>query len=446
MKKRLQMNFLAIAAVSILTVLLLTSIVLYNLFQEEVMENLQVCAYVLETDVENVEMLEQAMQNIKRKNDIRVTIIDPQGNVLSDSKVESHDLENHQNRPEVQGAIEKGEGKAIRTSSTLSKASFYYAVKMKSGNILRLSKESQSFLSFLIQISPFISGIAIILFFVCMLLSRLLARSIVRPIETLACNMGSGKPVTTYKELTPFITTIQEQHEDIVKSSQMRQEFTANVSHELKTPLTSISGYSELIENGMAKGEDAVRFAGEIHTNANRLLTLINDILQLSELDDRDFSDDFTMVNVSEIIDKCVELLTLNAKKHDVSLVTQEVPEKVMVKGSPKMLEELIYNLIDNGIRYNKEKGTVYIRVEEQEHTVQLRVVDTGIGISKEHQERIFERFYRVDKSRSKATGGTGLGLAIVKHIVVCHKATIEVHSKEGEGTELVVTFQKTDD
>lgn len=446
MKKRLQLNFLAIAAVSILTVLLLTSVVLYNLFQDEVMENLQVCAYVLETDVQNVETLEQAMQNIKRKNDLRVTIINPQGKVLSDTKIKPNELENHWNRPEVQEAAVKGEGKSIRTSSTFSKASFYYAIKMKNGNILRLAKDSQSFFSFLIQISPLIGGIAILLFFICMILSHLLAKSIVRPIETLACNMGSGRPVTTYKELTPFLTTIQKQHEDIVKNSRMRQEFTANVSHELKTPLTSISGYSELIENGMAKGEDVRRFAGEIHMNANRLLTLINDILQLSELDDRDFSDDFTLVNLTGIINKCVELLTLNAQKHGISLVVQDVPERVMIRGSAKMLEELIYNLIDNGIRYNKEKGTVCIRVEEQEQTFQLHVIDTGIGISEEHQERIFERFYRVDKSRSKATGGTGLGLAIVKHIVVCHKATIDVHSKEGEGTEIVVTFQQTDE
>lgn len=443
MKKRLQMNFLAIAAVSIITVLLLTSVVLYNLFQDEVMENLQVCAYVLETDMENVDTLEKAMQNIKQKNDIRVTIIDSNGKVLSDSKVDLFELENHLDRPEVKGAMEEGEGKSIRKSNTLSKVSFYYAIRMKNGNILRLSKESQSFFSFLIRISPFIGGIAVVLFFVCMLLSHLLARSIVRPIETLACNMGNGQPVTTYKELMPFITTIQEQHEDIVKSSQMRQEFTANVSHELKTPLTSISGYSELIENGMAKGEDAMRFAREIHTNANRLLTLINDILQLSEMDDRDFSDEFVLVNLPEIIDKCVELLTLNARKQSVSLVVQNVPERVMVRGSAKMLEELIYNLIDNGIRYNKENGYVYVWVQEREQVIELHVKDTGIGISKDHQERIFERFYRVDKSRSKATGGTGLGLAIVKHIVVCHKATIEVHSEEGEGTELVVTFQK---
>ena len=443
MKKRLQMNFLMIAAVSILTVLILTSVILYNLFQDEVMQNLQICSCVLETEIDNSELFEKAIQNINEKNDIRVTVIDKKGNVLSDSKVDEALLPNHMDRPEVQGAIKEGEGKSIRKSDTLSKSSFYYAVKMNNGNILRLSKESQSFFSFLIQISPFIGGIAVALFFVCMLLSSLLAKSIVRPIETLANNMGNSEPVITYKELAPFITTIQKQHDDIVKSSRMRQEFTANVSHELKTPLTSISGYSELIENGMAGGEDAIRFAGEIHTNAKRLLSLINDILQLSELDDQNISDDFLMIDLSEIIHNCVESLSLNAEKNGVSLIVETVPSSSMVWSSGKMLEELVYNLIDNGIRYNKPGGAVYINVNKTPQTVELHVKDTGIGISKEHQERIFERFYRVDKSRSKATGGTGLGLAIVKHIVVCHNASIEVHSKEGEGTELVVLFPK---
>ena len=159
--------------------------------------------------------------------------------------------------------------------------------------------------------SPLIGGISVLLFILSMVLSHLLAKSFVRPIERLADDMEGEQPVeTAYKELKPLLITIQKQHEDIVKSSKMRQEFTANVSHELKTPLTSISGYSELIENGMAKGKDVVRFAGEIHTNANRLLTLINDILQLSELDFTDVQEDFAPVDLVKIMQQCVEMLT----------------------------------------------------------------------------------------------------------------------------------------
>lgn len=443
MKKRLQMNFLLIAMIAIVTVLLLTTVVFYNLFQREVMENLQTCAYVMGSDVTGLESFDRDMWESQDMNNIRVTLIDGDGYVIADSDVDVNGLENHRERPEVQQAMEKGEGESIRISSTLSKASYYYAVKLSNGNILRLSKESQSFFSFLIRVSPMIGGIVIVLFVLCMMLSHFLAESIVRPIETLAKNIDSEEPATGYKELVPFLSTIRKQHKDLVKSSMLRQEFTANVSHELKTPLTSISGYSELIENGMAKDQDAVRFAGEIHQNANRLLTLINDILQLSELDTRDFSDDFERVNLSDIVRECMEMLALNAAKQKVTLEREGSPEDCFVLGIAKMLEELVYNLIDNSIRYNKEEGVVKILLTEEKNRIVLRVKDTGIGIPQEFQERIFERFYRVDKSRSKETGGTGLGLAIVKHIVVVHDAAIDVNSKEGEGTEIVVAFRR---
>ena len=255
------------------------------------------------------------------------------------------------------------------------------------------------------------------MFVVSIFLSRLFAKSIVKPIEMLAKNMDREELATGYKELTPFLNTIQKQHRDIVKNSNMRQEFTANVSHELKTPLTSISGYSELIAGGMAKGEDAVRFAGEIQKNSSRLLTLINDILQLSELDTRNFNDDFAWVNFADTVRNCGDLLALAAKKRNVTLHLETVP--------------------------NKEGGQVVVCLAETENTIIFCVKDTGIGISKENQERIFERFYRVDKGRSRETGGTGLGLAIVKHIVAVHHADIEVTSEEDKGTEITVTFHK---
>ena len=362
---------------------------------------------------------------------------------ICDSDVNADVLGNHKERPEVKEAIEKGSGKSIRTSNTLSHASYYYAIRLSNGNILRLAKESQSFFSFLIRVSPFIGGIAILLFVVSIFLSRLFAKSIVKPIEMLAKNMDREELATGYKELTPFLNTIQKQHRDIVKNSNMRQEFTANVSHELKTPLTSISGYSELIAGGMAKGEDVVRFAGEIQKNSSRLLTLINDILQLSELDTRNFNDDFAWVNFADTVRNCGDLLALTAEKRKVMLHLETVPEVVMIHGVAKMLEELAYNLIDNGIRYNKEDGQVVVCLRETESTVIFCVKDTGIGISKENQERIFERFYRVDKGRSRETGGTGLGLAIVKHIVAVHHADIEVTSEEDKGTEITVTFHK---
>jgi len=219
----------------------------------------------------------------------------------------------------------------------------------------------------------------------------------------------------------------------------MRQEFTANVSHELKTPLTSISGYSELIENGMVNEADAMRFGKEIHRSANRLLTLINDIIRLSELDSSSEPDTFEQVDLYELAQTCVEMLQMNAEKHGVSL--EFSGEKSVVYGSRQMLDEVIFNLCDNAIRYNKENGKVYVSVGEEDDNVYLSVRDTGIGIDEEYRERIFERFYRVDKSRSKETGGTGLGLAIVKHIVALHHAELRLDSEVGVGTEIRIVF-----
>ncbi len=226
-----------------------------------------------------------------------------------------------------------------------------------------------------------------------------------------------------------------------MKTVNMRQEFTANVSHELKTPLTSISGYAELIENHMVSEHDKARFAGEIHRNANRLLTLINDIIRLSELDvSLDEVVQFEKMNLYPIAERCVDMLQVNAEKQDVTLSLEG--EDGLIYANKEMMDELIYNLCDNAIRYNNAGGSVIVRLyQTPDSSMVLEVEDTGIGISKENQERVFERFYRVDRSRSKSTGGTGLGLAIVKHIVVQNHASLDLKSEGGKGTLIRVTF-----
>lgn len=280
-------------------------------------------------------------------------------------------------------------------------------------------------------------------------------------------------PVTHYLtgKLLPHLEQLAE-NRDENSSAKMRQEFTANVSHELKTPLTSISGYAELIENGMASESDVTRFAQGIHKSANRLLTLINDIIRLSELDSEDQEISMEAIDLYELAETCVEMLMPNAEKRQVtiSMCCEEQPlenekedpdgqsgelqscdcgmEKkcrstCIVKGNKQMLEELLYNLCENAICYNNPNGKVWVDVRPMEKGVCLTVQDTGIGIPAEHRERIFERFYRVDKSRSKQTGGTGLGLAIVKHIIARHDATLELDSESGQGTTVRVIFCK---
>lgn len=225
------------------------------------------------------------------------------------------------------------------------------------------------------------------------------------------------------------------------KTEKMRREFTANVTHELKTPLTSISGYAEMIENGMVtKAEDMQMFAGRIHKEAGRLIALIGDIMRLSKLDDNVYQiEGVKKVNLKEIVEESVEVLEMAAKKNNITFATDL--EDVTIIGNETQLYELVFNLCDNAVRYNKPNGMVYITLKTDDATPVLIVEDTGIGVEKKYRERIFERFYRVDKSRSKETGGTGLGLAIVKHIAEIHNAKIKVNSTVGEGTKITVTF-----
>ncbi len=256
-----------------------------------------------------------------------------------------------------------------------------------------------------------------------------------RPIEQMAGNLSQPEQMNTYKELMPFISLIHSQHEEMIKHAKIRQEFTANVSHELKTPLASISGYSELIATGMASKKEARHFAVKIHDNAQRLLTLINDILQLSELDAASGQNlSIEPVDLYELAARCMETLEPVAEKHGISLSLEGTSLKLYADKT--LMEEMLCNLCDNAIRYNKKGGHVWISVTDR-----LTVRDDGIGIPQKHQKRVFERFFRVDKSRSKKTGGTGLGLAIVKHIAEVHHADISLDSEENIGTAFCVRF-----
>lgn len=222
------------------------------------------------------------------------------------------------------------------------------------------------------------------------------------------------------------------------KAEKMRREFTANVTHELKTPLTSISGYAEIIESGIVAPEDIERFAGKIHKESGRLLSLIGDIIELSELDENTRPVNYDKVDLSGLSREVAEDLHTNAKKHEV-VIKVNAEDKILINGNRNQLYELVYNLCDNAIRYNRKGGNVTVTVKKEDENAVLSVADTGIGIPLKHQKRVFERFYRVDKSRSKETGGTGLGLAIVKHIAERHDGTITLKSNEN-GT--VFTFK----
>ena len=435
MKKKINRYLLLTVFLSLSTTLLMAIAVFHHMYREQIIEDMKTYGEVLSGMISSGEELRDHYRS--PDSDIRITAISAGGDVVYDSQAGNETLGNHADRPEVKEAEETGEGYAVRHSDTLNRDMYYYAVQLENGDVL--SKEEKNIWSVFESTLRPIIAIGIGMFLLCMLLSRYITNSLVRPIEKLASDIDNVDGIQTYEELVPFITTIQKQHEDILKSAKMRQEFTANVSHELKTPLTSISGYAELIETGLAGEDNIQRFAAEIHRNAKRLLTLINDIIRLSELDADDMEVAFSDVDLYGLAETCVESLRLNAESHGIHIECSGKP--CIVHGNKEMLEELLYNLSDNAIRYNRLGGKVQVIIEKENGFPVLIVKDTGIGIPKESQERVFERFYRVDKSRSKQTGGTGLGLAIVKHIVAQHHAKLRLRSEVGVGTEVSVTF-----
>lgn len=438
MKKKINVQFLVIAVLAITATWVFAAVVFYGLFQQEILADLKAYAIMLEATGAVAEM--EKGDRFIEADELRISLIRSDGEVIFDSDVDIGKMENHADRPEVVEALLDGEASSTRRSPTLGQDTFYYARKMDDGSVLRLAKEGASMISIFASVIPAILLIAAFLFGLCMLLAHYLTRSLVTPIERMADHINQMPEKGIYRELLPVVQTIREQNEAILKSARMRQEFTANVTHELKTPLTAISGYSELIESGMTKEEDTLHFAKEIHRSSKRLLTLINDIIRLSELDATGEELPMEDVDLYALAQNCVDMLQMNAEKLQVTIELEEGEHQV-IRANKSMMEEVVYNLCDNAIRYNNVNGTVTVRVAREKERVILSVRDTGIGIPKEHQERIFERFYRVDKSRSKSTGGTGLGLAIVKHIVAQQGAELQLESQVGVGTEIRVVF-----
>ncbi len=228
-----------------------------------------------------------------------------------------------------------------------------------------------------------------------------------------------------------------------VERENYRREFTANVSHELKTPLTSISGFAEIMKSGMVRPEDVPGMADSIYEEAARLITLVNDIIKLSALEDEDISYESEDINLCQLVSEISNRLRNVIDKKEIDFVMDAKKDDIVLNAPKQIVSEMIYNLCDNAIKYNKQGGKVVVKLSDDDKKIYINVEDTGIGIEPEHHERIFERFYRVDKSHSKEVGGTGLGLSIVKHDVSYLGGNISIDSKIGEGTSIKVTISK---
>ena len=441
MKIRINIRLVGIAILAIIATVIGITIIYYNLFEGQVRSDLSVSAKLLK-DTRYFESVDIDVDQIDLSTDLdelRVTWIDKDGAVLYDNDASAEQLQNHFDRPEIQEAFKQGEGEAVRRSDTMNEDTFYYALRLDNGTVLRVATNAQSIWAVFISAIPIILLIILLIISICIVISHLLTKQFLKPIEMMAENLENADYESPYRELDPLAEKLRSQHTDILSAAKARQDFTANVSHELKTPLTAISGYAELLEGGMVGTEKQNHFYHEIRKNADRLLALINDILRLSDLDRKDSELHFTEVDLYETVSECMEVLSVNAKQRNVTIELEG--ETSIVCGNKDMLKELVENLGQNAIRYNNPNGKVKISVGTIDGQVALTVKDNGIGIPVSEQQRIFERFYRVDKSRSKATGGTGLGLAIVKHIVEIHDAKIELESAPGAGTTISVLF-----
>jgi len=520
----------------------------YNQFTDERKAEIKTeTGYIISAyDEEDISYLRQI--GINSEN--RISLVAPNGTVIYDSFVDASTLENHADRPEIISALEIGNGESTRASATLGQKTYYYAVLLDDGNVLRLAATMNSMATIIDNTATIIFIILIFALVIIIVTANLLTKHIVAPINKI--NPEDPLSSDAYEEFSPLIVSIDKRNKkiddqirvlsekqrefsevtdgmsealvifgadrkilsanrsakhvfssyepegigylefcrdmayihvveeaflgrpaqekfrrdghiyrlsadpvgesnefaavlfvtditDSERAEQIRREFSANVSHELKTPLTSILGYAEIMRNGVAKPEDFPRFTKQIYDEAGRLLSLIEDIIKLSKLDEGGLKQEFRKTDLYEICESVVSELSQKAQNADVILELQG--DHLAVNGIENTLHEMIFNLCDNAIIYNRKGGSVLIDLSTVQGHPVLSVKDTGIGIAPEHQSRVFERFYRIDKSHSKATGGTGLGLSIVKHGALLHGAEVKLTSTLGQGTEINIIF-----
>ena len=434
-----------IVAISVfLASLLLIMGTLYNYFS-----SLQRNQLRIETELaaQGVALSGESYFNQLKTENYRITWVGPDGSVLFDNEADAATMQNHLEREEIKQALEEGFGEATRHSFTLADQQYYAAKRLPDGSVLRMSIAQMSVWSLLFGFAQPICFIILAALILSYVLASRIAKKIVKPINEIELDYPDqyyGKE--DYKEIEPLLRHISAQQmqlkqdqQEIEKAAMIRQEFSANVSHELKTPLHAISGYAELLENGLVKEEDIKPFAAKIHNESLRMTRLIEDIIDLTKLDNGGTEMKWEICDFFRITENAVDSLEAAASEMNVSIITSG--ENAPMTAIPQMLYSIAYNLCDNAIKYNHNGGSVSVSVTQNEQDTVLTVKDTGIGIPEEDQKRVFERFYRVDKSRSREVGGTGLGLSIVKHAVMIHGGKITLNSVVGEGTEFIVTI-----
>ncbi|MDO5135405.1 MAG: ATP-binding protein [Eubacteriales bacterium] len=442
MKQKILGHTSRMVVLTVLLTFIAASVVMYSKFNTYMQQGVRDEAKYIQVGIE--EFGEDYLSwKVGDATSSRVTLTDQEGDVIFDSEAEAKQLPNHGHRPEFVQAMEEGHGEKIRYSETLSEQTFYYALRLENGYILRVAKTTDSVFRTLMSSFTLLGMLMLVILLAEFILVQRQTKNLIRPINEL--NLEEPLSNVCYEELRPLLVRVDQQNrqieaqvEELKEAEAVRKEFSANVSHELKTPLMSISGYAELMMNQMVPPERIPEFSGRIYHEANRLSSLVADIIQLSRLDEKS-SMPFEAVELMEIAQSVMEDLGAPAQKKGIRLTFQGEP--VSIRGVRHVLYEMFFNIADNGVRYTNPGGEVKILVGKVNGKPFYRVEDNGIGIPSEQQGRIFERFYRVDKSHSRQTGGTGLGLSIVKHGAALHQAKIYLDSEPGKGTKMELLF-----
>ena len=394
--------------------------------------------------------------HIAEEHDIgHINAFDSKQKIIILSEMGEEELSNNAelqiSRPALQEVFKESKETAHGYNSThlsFSKRLVVFSQMTTKGSVICIADTQHTYIALLGSISGYIFTVLVAAAFISLLLARFLSRRILQPVYSL--DLLNPDKSSVYPELTPLVDKINEQNKEISRrvstihneheaQDKMRREFTANVSHELKTPLTSVSGYAELIRDGLARPEDVPRFAGKIYDESKRMITLVGDIIKLSQLDEKNPSIKRERIDLFESVSAVISSLEPLAKKRGISFTLQG--DHCEINGAEIIIEEIIHNICENAIKYNKENGKVDVTLRQCIDGVELSVADTGIGIAKEDLDHVFERFYRADKSHSKEIGGTGLGLSIVKHGVQFHNGYVSIDSEPNVGTTIRILF-----
>ncbi|MBR1758217.1 MAG: HAMP domain-containing histidine kinase [Lachnospiraceae bacterium] len=441
MKKRLQVSFGVITVVSLVLAITFSTLVMYRAFTAHIYSDLRTTLHMM---VETGELDLMVRRNHKSDaQSFRVTMMDLSGNVLYDNAFDASQVENQRKESEVSAAITTGEGFKKGPGTNMQETLYWYAmIRRENGTVLRIGRRASSIWQMFLESSKLLLFAGIGLLLICLALGKYLTHKTVLPIKLLADNpenTGEGK---IYPELQPFVTKIQQKQEQITRTARMQERFTANITHELKTPLAAISGYAQFLESGDNSSEEQQHFGKEIGESAERLLDMVDDILSLSKLDaKKETPIEKELLNLNDLVSFCVSTRETKAALNQIQIHLDQ--KDTFVEGNRAMLRQMINNLIDNAITYGRTGGNVWIRIDNLGNGPFFEIKDDGIGIPKEDLEHVFERFYRVEKNETSDRKGNGLGLSIVKEIAGLHQATIQLESEPEVGTIILVQFPK---